>query len=398
MTRFQGPATPEQCSRQVTTVIKEIAVRVCVERFGVALRAIVLTGSLARGEGTFVRQSRGWRLLGDADLFLLCHSDASIGTEAAQAAGRAIELALAEEDVLAHITLAPVDATFLTSMPCHIATFELRECGVVIWGDATVLSMLPRFSAAEISLEDAWRMIANRIIEQLEGAASGDGLYSERSQYATAKLFLDMATSYTVFAGLYQPTYRRRAAALHAAASRDHVDTPFPLRPFAEIVNAITAWKLDGAALPFTRERLLTDAVSYAARLWAWELRRLTPCSLGLDNYELMTEWMRRMSLQARLRGWAAAARRSTITTGLCLRWLKLVSKGSPRYLTYTTATELFFRLPEGIREELQVSYLARLASALPLPGPPSIEPCTWQSLAGTIAFNYHELLEGTAS
>ena len=43
----------------------------CLQKYGRRLRAIVLTGSLAREEATVVREAQRCHLLGDADFLLL---------------------------------------------------------------------------------------------------------------------------------------------------------------------------------------------------------------------------------------------------------------------------------------------------------------------------------------
>lgn len=388
----------ENYSVKATSLLTVHVGRVCSDRFGVGLRAIVLTGSLARAEGTWVREGEGWRLLGDADLFLIFHRGVPLPPGGARAEEEAIERALADDDVVAHVRLAPVHSEFLARMPHHIATFELLACGRVIWGDASVLSLVPRFSATEISREDAWRLLANRIIEQLEAAATSEGVLSAGSQYATVKLFLDMATSYLVFVGSYQPTYGQRAHVLQEAARDHRLDSPFELGPFVEILRAATAFKLHATPMPYAAERLWADAAHYSAGLWAWQLVRLTGSLPSSDAQELMRQWMRQMSWIAQLRGWASAARRSRLNATLCVLWLRLMPKGSPRYLTYAAATELFFRLPSVVARDPDLSDRRSLAADLPLATTRSVEPDTWQALANNIALNYHQLLESTTA
>src|ERR1041384_5894704 len=47
-------------------------------KWGTSLRAVVLTGSLARDEATFVDKGLQRTLLGDADFFLIFHDDAPL--------------------------------------------------------------------------------------------------------------------------------------------------------------------------------------------------------------------------------------------------------------------------------------------------------------------------------
>src|SRR5690242_4138408 len=62
------PQRPELA--ELSAIIGEETVRLCLEKCE-KLGAIILTGSLARGEATFVQEKTGWRVLGDADFFLV---------------------------------------------------------------------------------------------------------------------------------------------------------------------------------------------------------------------------------------------------------------------------------------------------------------------------------------
>src|SRR4051812_4525456 len=58
--------------------ISAVTVEVCLSRYLDRIRAIVLTGSLARGEGTFVRQDSTWLVAGDAEFILILHDSQSL--------------------------------------------------------------------------------------------------------------------------------------------------------------------------------------------------------------------------------------------------------------------------------------------------------------------------------
>ena len=51
--------------------VSEKAAELCARDYGPSLRAVVLTGSLARDEATWVRDGAGRRLLGDAEFLLV---------------------------------------------------------------------------------------------------------------------------------------------------------------------------------------------------------------------------------------------------------------------------------------------------------------------------------------
>jgi len=385
--------------------------RVCVGLYGESLRAVVLTGSLARDEATFVKEGAHWRLLGDADFFLVFHDGARQPSHlSADPIGPAIEDVLYGKGLIASIGLSPVDSSYLCTLTRCIAAYELRTCGRVIWGDRAILSLVPEFKTAEILLEDAWRLLANRMIEQLEAVASADqtsDVLSQDAHYCTVKLYLDMATSYLAFAGRYLPTYREREQVLRhlAADASSHSDVPFPLRPFSQRVSECTRFKLEGRGLAGPPRELWEDAVGFAQMLWTWELKRLNEMSKSSDS-KLMVGWMDEQPVEAKIRGWASVVRRSGWLRSWRQwpRWIRLCRQASPRYWVYNVATEIFFRLPSLMGHsrshwEYDPDWKS-LTFLLPLPHLADSEPgpLTWQHVARLTALNYHRFLKSTTA
>src|SRR4029434_4801626 len=198
--------------------------RLCAERYGSRLRSVVVTGSLARDEVTFVEMSTGRRLLGDAEFLLICSDTCALPAEAdtIELSRRIEARLLAEHHLTSRIELSAGKAAYLTHLEPHIFALELRECGRVIWGDPTVLSLIPSFDAAAIPLEDAWRLLANRIVEYLAVSAEVVARQpaSLNTRYRTVKLYLDMATSLLLFSGRYGTTYRSRSEKLRELAEQ----------------------------------------------------------------------------------------------------------------------------------------------------------------------------------
>jgi hypothetical protein len=336
------------------SVICEETVHLALRRYHDSLRAIVLTGSLARDEATFVQDSSRSRLLGDADFFLVFHDGRRLppSSEVTMLA-REIGNALRDRGLDARMGLAPVHGAYFRNMPRRILTYELRVCGRVVWGDPSILSLVPEFAAAEISLEDAWRLLGNRIVELLAAVGSAAETPAPRAQaigYTAVKFFLDMATSYLVFTRHYCPTYRERERALSNLGS-DPVsssDAPFPLAPFAARVSECTAFKLSGQGSLDASTSLWEEAVQFAYILWKWELSRLTGEPETLSHRELMSRWMKRQPVSARVRGWLSAIRRYGWRRSWreWPRWALLAREASPRYWVYSVAAEVFFELP----------------------------------------------------
>jgi len=396
------------------TICEQVAGE-CAARFGNQLRAILLTGSLARDEATIREEQGRRRLLGDAEFLLVFHESSRL--PAASDVGdfrRGLEGAQARRGVEGRLSLGTVHPCYLRKLKPHIFAYELKTCGRVIWGDPGVLLLIPGFSPADIPQEDAWRLLCNRMIEQLEVVQDrNDPVEAIRRgvPYATIKLYLDMATSYLVFAGAYEPTYRDRARRLRdvAAAISSDVGAPFPLVGFADRVARCTEVKLAGAA----PETLLSDhegplefwagSLIDARRLWRWELRRLTGLGDDTSDRALWGRWMQRQPARAKLRGWVSALRHLDGGGGWrCWpRLARRVWSASPRYWVYAAASELCFRLPplvQGHGASGADRHLEELFAFLPETRQAAWTAgrAGWQSLVSEILRNYHRFLTET--
>ena len=82
------------------SAICEETVKLCTKAYGDRLGAIVLAGSLARNEGTFVQRDGHCALLGDADLFLVFRDNANMPPASEVAClGKSIEARLIEDGI-----------------------------------------------------------------------------------------------------------------------------------------------------------------------------------------------------------------------------------------------------------------------------------------------------------
>jgi hypothetical protein len=384
--------------------------RLCAKQYAGQLRAVVLTGSLARDEGTWRTDGGRSRALGDAEFLLVFGDRAPLpDLRNVQSLVQKIDSRLGALGIVCPITLSPVRATFLRRLRPAIFAYELRASGQVVWGDATVLSLAPAFSAAEIPLEDAWCLLCNRLVEQLAVASDvGEPPTdpTEPALYHTVKLHLDMATSLLVFLGSYEPTYRQRAERLRDLARRqDQADRyPFRLEPFARIVSACTEWKLGGGDEPAPEGVSWEGVIERARRLWRWELARLSGVSAELPDHALLEAWLSRQSAADRARGWLHVLRKCGWQRSWRSwpRWAQLARRGSPRYLVYSAACRLLFELPrfevEGADETREGGVWEGLWEDLPVirPWADQGRALPWQEAASEITWSYREFLVGT--
>ena len=390
------------------TVGSETA-RLCARQYAGQLRAVILTGSLARDEGTWRTDGRRARALGDAE-FLLVFADRAPLPDAAHVGkvAKRIDSHLAALGIVCPITLSPVRARYLRRLRPAIFAHELRTSGQVVWGDATVLSLIPPFSALAIPLEDAWRLLCNRLVEQLEAAPEMTERSTDPAEpalYRTVKLHLDMATSLLVFLGSYEPTYRQRAERLRDLARQQHTDRyPFRLEPFARIVTACTEWKLAEGDAPAPEGVSWEGVIERSHRLWRWEVARLTGASADLSDHALLETWLGRQPAVDRARGWLHVLRKCGWQRSWRLwpRWTHLARRGSPRYLVYSAACRLLFELPRleggGSDRADESTGWEEIWGDLPVirPWANQRRALPWQEAATEITWSYREFLVGT--
>ena len=371
------------------------------------LRAVVLTGSLARGEGTWLRDQSRTRLAGDAEFFAIFEDGAALPAAARIAAlQQEIENQLRANLIEAKIGLSPVGLDYLRRLRPHIFAYELLAHGKVICGDPRILALAPNFSRAAIPLEDGFRLLVNRIIELIESLcampAEPGAKLPERVRHSAAKLWLDTATSFLLFQGQYESTYRARGVKLKRSLASG-LETPIDAARFAERVELATRWKLgEGESEPTVTIADLVTQIGDVRALWRWELGRLNAASSAAGDSELVQRWIAGQPVAARLRGWAAVVKRHGLVASLgrLPRWSVQAMAGSPRYLIYAAASELFFALPAILRRdpraEAALSW-ARVGRRLPLARELK-NGVSWRNAGQAIAWNYHQFLESTRS
>ena len=381
---------------------------VCTSFLGLRLQALVLTGSLAREEATITRKGRTTTLVGDADFLIVVEPNAAHPSEAElRALAGAAERRLSESGISVHVGLGAVSPSYFSKLPARGFTYELKNCGKVVWGSQEILGRIPRYDAAELSQEDAWRTLNHRMIEVLMHIENSVCLGEELApdlEYAVTKLYLDMATSYLIFAGLYRPTYAARARELRtlAAEAVESSQLPFALEQFSERVSECTERKLTGVGLGVNRSfAFLEEAVGYARKLWDWETGRLFGINRKMTVKSVIAAMGRRQNFTERLRGWASLARRAgwTAASRSWARWARLSVIATPRYLVYGVASQLFWNLPHMLQNQnpSNASFDWRpLRNLLPVVPSAGVQAVDYRSLIDDIVWNYKTFLIGT--
>lgn len=379
-----------------------VVAELCREQMRSNFRALILTGSFARNEGTIRVGKEQIDVLGDADFLVVAnrperkHPDVSEDLLARKA-----ERILAQQGIACKIGLGAVTTGYFSRLTPHILGFELKHSGQVVAGDSTILSLIPSFDAKDIPQHDAWCLLCNRITEQLEVArelSCERDVLSEGVVYGFVKLYLDMATSLLVFLGAYKPIYFQRCRELLRLAQEHSTPLPFDLAEFADYVRTCTELKLNWSGWQSKIDAATCwKAIEYALSLWNWERDQLNGFSKNYQRrHGLAPEPLTRI-----VRGWASALRRQSWrdNRGNAVRWFRLALQGSPRNHIYSASTRLFFKLHSLLSDNLSADQSGELTDCrrhLPLLSKGN--PESWRELAGEVSKNYRELLITTRS
>jgi hypothetical protein len=334
--------------------------------------AIVAAGSLGREEDTILLRNGRAQVLGDAEFFLICFSakDAQAIRKVLDSLVGNIQSQLARAGIDCPVTCGAVSSRILRKMSPHILGFELRSTGKVLWGDPEALELIPQFGPADIPKWDAWRSVSNRMIEQLacvDALWTGDRARVVELLYWTLKIQLELATLVLLFEGAYRPTYRERARELERLQKK--LESLPWAAGLAERVKACTQFKLDPRApspyaaffsgvqseaqnLSFAREEFLA-VLRLVRGVWLWGAERLLGRELdeAAEPLRVALDIARRQDWHWRARGWArfGLTDRGWKTVRGWQGFLRLASRGGPRFLLFAVSAALYFTAEEWL-------------------------------------------------
>jgi hypothetical protein len=355
-------------------------------------RAIVLTGSFARNEGSVLLASNRFRVLGDMEFMVVFPTGVARGPLQVSLDQQAKQLKeeFASRGTDCDLEFRAITSEYFYALRPQIFGYELLVHGQTVWGDPSVLSVIQKFSREAIPRWDAWRMLHNRIIEQLEwfdqSTACPDKVL--RLHYQIIKCYLDLATTLLIFAGKYEDTYASRSVALSKWADEAGAYRGLEFLPeLARRVKACTAFKLDpntsamplGVRFQFEDTELLSsdlrravlELVPLLRQIWRWEAAMLARISNAADETDesLQTAVLRSQPIAEKLRGWARLALMPTLRRerGFFSNFSRLALQGSPRYLVYAVAAPLYFKLPALVSDQLTEDALTRSDRLLPI-------------------------------
>lgn len=385
--------------------VGDIMRRWCCQTLGSKVKAVILTGSMARNEATWRETGGMVEFLSDAEFSVLLHDkEEPPSPYTARLICHGAEEELRNNGILCKLSFGAAHESYLDALGRTIYAFELLNCGEVLYGDPGILLARVRRDSTAIDWEDGWRLLANRTVELLEIAPilqeGPDVVLSEAEQYKLVKLGLDMATSILVFKSEFVAGYEPRLRKLEVLYDQGKLsDLPFNAQSFVDRLRRCTEYKMTNSwngTSPFQRAGSIREAAQWLAALWAWQLGRMHGTAAA-PAVALLRLHMREQTTRDRLRGWAYVVRaRGAQSLKHASHWFQLSRIASPRYCVYMAALELWTVLSSMECDPTQSTAVTGwLPIFNPLPARDANSTPMSQCIHGILS-NYHEFLVGT--
>jgi len=327
---------------------------------------LILTGSVARGEGTLVADPvTGNRWMGDLECVVVVPKRQIAGEVDQLLRNLEVELS---SDLTYHsrglkIGLTPMPLSRLRHLRPSIFNREFLEHGKLLWGKPKALALPEwwRQGAHEVPRRDAFRLLNNRIIQQIATRMRHEtaDIDPVAAEYSISKLWIELATSLSVFLDCYRSSYLERQNALEDVfVSRQSLfDVDFQSLFIARLKESMSIkFGRRPTDLCHTSERF-EEVARAAARIWFWE----TASMLGADRDDC--DWTNVISRlrgletpRQRLRDWMRFFTHQKILHGITPAWVRslcaVMRAGSFANAIYATGCLLEFHW-EAIADEI---------------------------------------------
>lgn len=186
---------------------------------------ILLCGSFATGEGTVVLASGRTLFLSDLDIVVVVNS---LGVHQSALSekrniGNRCERLWPGAEFRGKINVGIYYQSELPGLPPNPGVYDLKNRGILFFGEEDVVKLIPNYQSKEITKEEAVRLIENRIVALLGAHRLIDKDDREdrlELLYGISRVYTDILISSMVFAGEYITGYKNRLEFLER--SRDN--------------------------------------------------------------------------------------------------------------------------------------------------------------------------------
>lgn len=234
-------------SAAVNRYLRE-SVRVVLEVLGKdVVAAIAVSGSATLGELTAVSPEAGEAIiLSDVDLAVVTPDDRRRDRAKSMRSTVLGRLnALGETaSILPPAELGVYSLLDLEIQPRKMGVLEMRDSGVVLWGDDEVLRRLPDFRSESIPKREAVLLLCNRCLEHLQAHSllgPAEPREAIRAIYAAAKSYLDAGTALAAFHGAYVTGYARRLERIESTLA-EHYSGGLGALGARDLIEELTFW------------------------------------------------------------------------------------------------------------------------------------------------------------
>ncbi len=165
-----------------------------VEKYATHIEALVLVGSLSRGEEVVCHNNGKTELLSDIEFLAVIKTETfgKIDKNFDTFGGR--------------LSVGFTTKKHLKKLKPYIFTVEAKKFGRVLWGDKDTLNLIPDYSYEELEPIDGFILLNNRIVEQLiiwQGISSNKPV----RQYDIVKGYIQLVNSYLAVNRAYKSLY-----------------------------------------------------------------------------------------------------------------------------------------------------------------------------------------------
>ena len=264
---LEGDRWVEQCiQKQLDTAVKIILLHVKKPPVG-----IILCGGFGRGEGTVVKEGQLVRPVNDYDFLIVTDEKPLDMSILAKKLANALTMKL--------LDIRAISPDELNKLPISQWAYDLKYGSKVIFGDKSLLQLIPDFSAEQIPVWEAIKLLCNRMAGIL-GALSYDE--AMRSLIIKDQGWFRVQVDHMLIAcgdaaliryGYYHHLYRERLRRLFTCID----------------------W--------FSEFELEKIAESYRRKLSVWDTSMLIQCEFDLPLIEVIAEKSYLNTIKSYLRG-----------------------------------------------------------------------------------------------
>lgn len=328
--------------------------------------SIVLVGSFARGEDLWVEWEGQSRCLSDVEVLAVVEEeslrDLAWRQDIERALKRALLVGIMGELFTEGANAIGIDMSVgfttkphLRRLKPHIFTLELKRFGKVIFGDPSVLDLIPDYTPADLSRIDALVLLCNRIVEQLKvyDVIKKSPLIN---QYLIDKGYIQIVNSLLSFEKRYCPLYPEKQPVFETlSGTRDsllaalRLNSPAYYDAFTHIVHRDFPDIVQGKALD--QWRVLRDEFG---KVLCYEVTEILKYD-HLNITEAVNCLISVPNLMDCAKGWAQVVMRRQVETFRPSKVVRFIWRTSPQFLIYRDAARLYFSDNSAPQERLEV-------------------------------------------